>query len=167
VISNATACQLGYLPNVIQPPLLGMVNAPSMVSARILTCRTPAVPRSCFMQSVNMAVRVRPFAGLPPLEQIGCGPSTLVGDAPHWNMPHGGPILSLVDDTPHRRPPADWEPPMPSEAELLASLARSEAELAAGQIVSGDDVLRELDESIARMKAKRAGRTLHRTATRR
>jgi hypothetical protein len=56
---------------------------------------------------------------------------------------------------------------MPSEAELLASLARSEAELAAGQIVSGDEVLRELDESIARMEAKRAGRTPRRTATRR
>lgn len=72
-----------------------------------------------------------------------------------------------MDDTPHRRQPADREPPMPREAELLASLARSEAELAAGQIVSGDDVLCELDESIARMEAKRAGRTPRRTATRR
>ena len=54
---------------------------------------------------------------------------------------------------------------MPSEAELLASLARSEAELAARQIVSGDEVLRELDESIARMEAKHAGRTLRGTAT--
>jgi hypothetical protein len=54
-----------------------------------------------------------------------------------------------MDDTPHHRKPAGWEPPMPSEAELLASLARSETELAAGQIVSGDEVLRELDESIA------------------
>ncbi len=52
---------------------------------------------------------------------------------------------------------------MPSEAELLASLARSEAELAAGQIVSGDDVSRELDANIARMEAKRAGRA-YRTA---
>jgi hypothetical protein len=72
-----------------------------------------------------------------------------------------------MDDTPHYRHPADWEPPMPSEAELLASLARSEAELATGQIVSGDEVLRELDESIARMEAKRAGRTPRRIATRR
>jgi hypothetical protein len=70
-------------------------------------------------------------------------------------------------DAPHRRRPADREPPMPGEAELLASLARSEAELAAGQIVSGNEVLRELDESIARIEAKRAGRTLRRTATRR
>jgi hypothetical protein len=72
-----------------------------------------------------------------------------------------------MDDIPHHRHPADREPPTPSEAQLLASLARSEAELAAGQIVSGDEVLRELDESIARMEAKRAGRTPRRTATRR
>jgi hypothetical protein len=37
------------------------VNAASAVSARTLTCRTPAVPRSCSMLSVYMAVRVRPF----------------------------------------------------------------------------------------------------------
>jgi hypothetical protein len=72
-----------------------------------------------------------------------------------------------MDDTPHHRRPADWEPPMRGKAELLASLARSEAELAAGQIVSGDEVLRELDESIARIDAKRAGRTPRGTATRR
>jgi len=92
---------------------------------------------------------------------------TYPGDAPHWDIGRGRPILFLMDDTPHHRHPADREPPMPSEAELLASLARSEAELAAGQIVSGDEVLRELDESIARMEAKRAGRTLRGTATRR
>src|SRR5450755_4324402 len=64
-----------------------------------------------------------------------------------------------MNDTPHHKHPADREPPMPSETELLASLTQSDAELAAGQIVSGDEVLRELDESIARMGAKRAGRT--------
>ena len=93
--------------------------------------------------------------------------SPQVGDTPSWNIGRGRPILSLMDDTPHHGHPADREPPMPSEAELLASLARSEAELAAGQIVSGDEVLRELDESIARMAAKRAGRTLRGTAPRR
>lgn len=56
---------------------------------------------------------------------------------------------------------------MPNEAELLASFARSDADLAAGRIVSGDAVLRELDESIARMEAKRAGGTPRGTATRR
>ncbi len=72
-----------------------------------------------------------------------------------------------MDDTPPHRHPADREPPMPSEAELLDSLARSEAELAAGQIVSGDGVLRELDDSIARLEAMRASRTFRRTAPRR
>lgn len=72
-----------------------------------------------------------------------------------------------MDDTLHRTPPADRDPPMPSEAELLASLALSEAEFAAGQVVSGDEVLRELDESIARMEAKRFGGTPRRAVTRR
>ena len=72
-----------------------------------------------------------------------------------------------MDDTPHHRHPAGWEPLMLGEAELLASLARSEAERASGLIVSGDELLRELDESIVRMAAKRAGRTPRGTAARR
>jgi hypothetical protein len=72
-----------------------------------------------------------------------------------------------MDDTPRHSHPADWEPPMPSEAELLAALARSDADIAAGRIVSGDEVLRELDESIARMEAKRTGGTPRRTASHR
>src|SRR6266566_7599953 len=81
VISRVTGRQLGFLPNMIQPPLLGVVNAASAVSARTLTCRAPAVPRSCSMLSVYMAVRVRPFPKLPPLEENGCGPSTLISPA--------------------------------------------------------------------------------------
>src|SRR5947209_8175402 len=81
VISNVTGHQLGNLPNMIQPPLLGVVNAASAVSARTLTCRAPAVPRSCSMLSVYMAVRRRPVPRLPPLEQNGCGPSTLISPA--------------------------------------------------------------------------------------
>src|SRR5271170_4101065 len=73
--------QLGDLPNMIQPPLLGVVNAANAVSARTLTCRAPAVPRSCSMLSVYMAVRQRPVPKLPPLEQNGCGPSTLISPA--------------------------------------------------------------------------------------
>src|SRR5262249_31761069 len=42
----APGCQPGCLPNMIQPPLLGVVNAASAVSARTPTCRAPAVPRS-------------------------------------------------------------------------------------------------------------------------
>jgi hypothetical protein len=72
-----------------------------------------------------------------------------------------------MDDTPRRSLPADWDPPMPSEAKLRAALERSEAEFAAGQIVSGDEVLRELDESIARMEAKHSGGVRRRTVNRR
>jgi hypothetical protein len=46
---------------MIQPPLLGVVKAASAVSARTLTWRGPAVPRSCSMLSVDMAVRQRPL----------------------------------------------------------------------------------------------------------
>jgi hypothetical protein len=72
-----------------------------------------------------------------------------------------------MTDTPRHKRPADWDPPMPNEAELLASLARSEAEFASGLLVSGDEVLRELDDSIARMEAKRSGGRPRRTAARR
>jgi hypothetical protein len=78
---SVTGRQLGDLPNMIQPPLLGVVNAASAVSARTLTCRAPAVRRSCSTLSVYIAVRVRPFPRLPPLEQNGCGLSTLISPA--------------------------------------------------------------------------------------
>ena len=67
------------LPGV--PPLLGVVKAASAVSARTVTCRGPADPRSCSILSVYMAVRVRPLPRLPPLELKGCGPSTLMSSA--------------------------------------------------------------------------------------
>ena len=60
MISIAAGRQFGDLPNMIQPPLLGVVNAASAVSARTLTCRAPAVSRSCSMLSVYMAVRGAP-----------------------------------------------------------------------------------------------------------
>ena len=62
-----TARQVGDLPNMIQPPLLGVVNAASAISARTLTCRAPVVPRSCSMLSVYMAVRQRPVPRLPQI----------------------------------------------------------------------------------------------------
>ena len=80
-VPREVLCVGELLPNMIQPPLLGVVNAASAVSARTLTCRGPAVPRSCSMLSVYMAVRVRPFPRLPPLEQKGCGPSTRISPA--------------------------------------------------------------------------------------
>jgi hypothetical protein len=54
------------------------VNAASAVSARTVTWRAPAVPRTCSMLSAYIAVLVRLFPKLPPLEQNGCGPSTLI-----------------------------------------------------------------------------------------
>jgi hypothetical protein len=57
VISSVTGRQLGDLPNMIQPPLPGVVNAASAVSARTLTCRAPAVSRSWAMASSCGAAR--------------------------------------------------------------------------------------------------------------
>jgi hypothetical protein len=62
-----------------------------------------------------------------------------------------------MDDTPHHKHPADSNPPVPSEAELLAALAESEAEAEAGLFVSGDAIMRELRESIARMEGRAVG----------
>jgi hypothetical protein len=55
--------------------------------------------------------------------------------------------------------PPDWDPPMPSEAELLAALARSDADLAAGRVVPAAVVHAELAAAIARIEA--AGATPH------
>lgn len=49
-----------------------------------------------------------------------------------------------MDEPPHHKPPADWDPPVPSADELLAALAESESELAAGLTVDGDALIREL-----------------------
>jgi hypothetical protein len=49
-----------------------------------------------------------------------------------------------MPSTPQKpEPPGEW----------LEALARSEAEAAAGKTVSGDEVLRELDESIVRLES--------------
>lgn len=50
-----------------------------------------------------------------------------------------------MEDTPDIAP-AGW----------LEALAESEAQRAAGQIVDGDEVLRELDACIARLEAKQS-----------
>ena len=49
-------------------------------------CPNPDLPGASraaelLMLSVYMAVRVRPFPKLPPLEENGCGPSTLISPA--------------------------------------------------------------------------------------
>ena len=57
-------------------------------------------------------------------------------------------------------------PTMPPD-EWLDALARSEAELASGQIVPGELVHQKLRESIARIEAKQGARDQHRTVARR
>jgi len=59
-----------------------------------------------------------------------------------------------MNDTPRHRHATDRDPPMPSEAELHAALAESEAEAEAGLFVSGNEIMRELHESIARMESR-------------
>jgi len=49
-----------------------------------------------------------------------------------------------MNDTSQPERPPDWDPPMPSEAELLAALARSDADLAAGRVVPAAVVHAEL-----------------------
>ena len=63
---------------------------------------------------------------------------------------------SSMDDTPHQHIPADWEPPTPSEAELRAALARSDADIAAGRTVPASAVHAELQAALDRIEARRA-----------
>jgi hypothetical protein len=66
-----------------------------------------------------------------------------------------------MDDTPHHRQPADLDPPMPSEAELLAALARSGADIAAGRVVPASVVHEELRAALERIEEQ------HKTGRRR
>ncbi len=59
-----------------------------------------------------------------------------------------------MGDTPLHGDPADVKPLTLTEAALLAALAESEAEAEAGLFVSGDEIMRELRESIARMEGR-------------
>lgn len=52
-------------------------------------------------------------------------------------------------------------------AEWLEALAESEADLAAGRIVPGEEVMRELRESLARLEARAAGASQRKAASRR
>jgi len=55
--------------------------------------------------------------------------------------------------------PMDDNPPSaPAPAGWLDALRRSEAQLAAGQIVPGEEIMRELRESIARLESKHLDR---------
>jgi hypothetical protein len=79
--------------------------------------------------------------------------------------PAGTAYSRPMNDTSHPDLPPDWEPPMPSEAELLAALARSDADIAAGRVVPAAVVHAELAAAIARIEARRAPR--HPTVRRR
>jgi hypothetical protein len=70
-----------------------------------------------------------------------------------------------MDDTPHHRQPADLDPPMPSEAELLAALARNEADIAAGRVVPASVVHADLRAARERIEEQRKKR--HKTGGRR
>jgi len=63
-----------------------------------------------------------------------------------------------MDDTPHHRQPANRNPLAPSEAELLAALAKSEAEAEAGLTVPAEAVHQRVRDTIARIKANRRTR---------
>lgn len=52
----------------------------------------------------------------------------------------------------------DSETALTATAEWLESLARSDAEIAAGMIESGDDVMQELEDAIARLEAAKAAK---------
>jgi Putative transposase DNA-binding domain len=73
--------QLGYLLNMMKPQLSGVLQPARAVSARTVTCRGPAVPRSCSRLSEKRTARLRPVPLLPPLERKGCGPSTRMSSA--------------------------------------------------------------------------------------
>ena len=62
----------------------------------------------------------------------------------------------MTDTTQRSAAPAEW----------LEALARSAADLAAGRIVSGEAIHRELQESITRLEAKAAARQREATARR-
>jgi hypothetical protein len=63
----------------------------------------------------------------------------------------------MADDRNHAEIPAGW----------LEALARSEAQLAAGQIVPGEVVRQRLLDSIARLEAKQNGRQKRGAASKR
>ena len=67
-------------------------------------------------------------------------------------------ILISMDDTPHitKAVPDGW----------LEILAESEAEIGAGLFVDGDVILRELDQSIARMEAGQVAGSRQKAAAR-
>jgi len=63
----------------------------------------------------------------------------------------------MVDTTQRTAAPPEW----------LEALAKTETDLAAGRIVPGEEIMRELRESLARLEAKAAGPSQRKPAARR
>lgn len=61
----------------------------------------------------------------------------------------------------------DTQTPAIAPAEWLEVLAESEADLAAGRIVPGEVVMRDLQDCLARLEAKAAAKTARKTTQRR
>ena len=61
-------------------------------------------------------------------------------------------------DTRHDPEAGGHLPPMPAEADRQAAMAQSDADVAAGLTVPLEEVLADIDASIARMKARRRAR---------
>lgn len=60
-----------------------------------------------------------------------------------------------MDETSRHKPPADLDPPAPGADKLLAALAESEAQLAAGLTVDGNALIREPYASAEQLEAER------------
>ena len=60
-----------------------------------------------------------------------------------------------LNDIPRPSHSVDRDPPMPSDAELLAALARSEADVAAGRIVPASVLHEDLGAAPERIEARR------------
>ncbi len=61
-------------------------------------------------------------------------------------------------DTAQDRKAGAAPPPTPTEAELRAAMEQSDRDVEAGLTVSLEEVLADLDDSVARMEARRRAR---------
>ncbi len=61
-------------------------------------------------------------------------------------------------DTRHDRKAGEDPPPTATEAELRAAIDQSDRDVEAGLTVSLEEVLADLDDSLARMEARRRAR---------
>jgi hypothetical protein len=72
-----------------------------------------------------------------------------------WNTEPSRPIIPVWMTHRTKSPRADWEPSPPSQAEVRASLVRSDADIAAGRTVPASIVHAELQAALDRIEARR------------